>query len=201
MPAGFLDWFQVTVLGCWIAVGSARMILQYNRGGRVIVIDRQRSPAEQLSDLLALLCMGTWWYEVAAQVWPLTHIVPAALRLVIVDAVLLRVSGVLLWLLAFGVYAVAMKQMAASWRIGIDRAAPGELVSTGVFGRTRNPIYLSFDLALLATFLTSGRLDYLLLGSVLAFLLHGQIRREERFLGSVYGEAYRRYCDRVRRYG
>ena len=88
-----------------------------------------------------------------------------------------------------------------SWRLGIDRDAPGVLVTDGIFAWTRNPIYVGLDLLALGTSLVQGRLIVLALALVIAVMLHDQILREESFLARTYGDAYREYCARVRRYG
>jgi hypothetical protein len=157
MHSGFADWFQLAVLACWLGLGVWRVLVQYDRGGRVIVVDSQRTAADKAKDLLAGLCLIAWWYEVVAQAGLLRlHVIPAPLRVAILDGALLKAVGMLLWLLGLGAYALAMREMGASWRIGIDRFAPGTMVTTGIFARSRNPIYLSFDLGALASFLVTG---------------------------------------------
>lgn len=90
--------------------------------------------------------------------------------------------------------------MGDSWRIGIDRGAPGALVTDGIFAWSRNPIYLGFELGVIGTFLIQGRLIFLVITLVLMGVLSALIRREERFLTRSYGDAYREYQSRVGRY-
>ncbi len=80
------------------------------------------------------------------------------------------------------------------------RRTPGPLVTGGVFAWTRNPIYVSFELFVLGTFLVLGRLSFLAIAAVMGVLLDDQIRREERFLAEAHGAPYREYCARVGRY-
>ena len=75
------------------------------------------------------------------------------------------------------------------------------LVTTGVYGRTRNPMYVGLTLVLLgwAAFLLSA---WALLGPV-AFVLYitrFQIAPEERILSAKFGEEYAAYRSRVRRW-
>ena len=95
---------------------------------------------------------------------------------------------------------VCWRKMGRSWRIGIDRNTPGALVTSGIFAWTRNPIYVALDLIFFGTFLVQGRAVFLGLALALAGLLHYQIRREEKYLAGLYGDAYRAYCERVGRY-
>ena len=90
--------------------------------------------------------------------------------------------------------------MGTSWRIGIDPDSDQRLVTSGVFGVSRNPIYLALDLIAAAVFLMSGSLFFLVSGIVVIAGIHVQILREERFLASAFGEEYERYRARVARY-
>ncbi|MDF1503584.1 methyltransferase [Roseisolibacter sp. H3M3-2] len=75
------------------------------------------------------------------------------------------------------------------------------IVDTGVYARTRNPMYLAFALVYLALALAldSGTA---LLGVVplLALVQWGVVRREERYLDARFGDEYRAYRARVRRW-
>jgi hypothetical protein len=81
-----------------------------------------------------------------------------------------------------------------------ERGSAAALVTTGIFARSRNPIYLSFDLLFFGSFLIHGRVVLLIVTIALVTFLHIQILREERFLGTVYGDHFADYRRRVRRY-
>ena len=76
------------------------------------------------------------------------------------------------------------------------------LVSDGVFGRLRNPIYDGgmLFLAGLSILLAS---DWMLVMTVVfTLVIHfGVVKREERYLAAKFGEPYRRYMEQVPRYG
>lgn len=76
------------------------------------------------------------------------------------------------------------------------------LVTGGIFGHIRNPMYagLTLMLAGLAMLLAS---DWLLVMTIVfAAVIHfGVVKREERYLEAKFGEAYRQYKARVPRYG
>ena len=75
------------------------------------------------------------------------------------------------------------------------------LITDGVFAHSRNPIYTAFVLIQAGIGLAAGGPFTLLALLPLALLLHfGVVRREERYLERVFGEPYRAYCRRVRRY-
>ena len=75
------------------------------------------------------------------------------------------------------------------------------LVCHGVFARSRNPIYLADLLLLCGWLLWLGQPLGLLLPPLFVLWLSGlQIRHEERALQALFGDDYRNYCARVRRW-
>ena len=99
-------------------------------------------------------------------------------------------------LLLFG----AIVSFGRSFRVGIDTDRPDQLVTTGVFAYTRNPIYVVFGAILTGQFLIFPNwilLIYLVLGVA---VFHRQVLREEAYLRQHYGPAYAEYTRRVRRY-
>jgi len=108
--------------------------------------------------------------------------------------------GVLFCLAGIFVFAWSLVSFGTSFRVGIDQDRPDRLVTSGVFAYSRNPIYLAFGLVLIGQFLIFPNwilLIYLLAG---VWLFHRQVLREEDYLKQHYGEEYRAYCQRVRRY-
>lgn len=75
------------------------------------------------------------------------------------------------------------------------------LVHHGVFGRTRNPMYVGLFLVLLgwAVWLQSLSNVIVLIAFVLS-LTELQIKPEEAALKKVFGQGYVEYCKRVRRW-
>ena len=76
------------------------------------------------------------------------------------------------------------------------------LVTDGIFGWLRNPMYVGLTLILagLAVLLAS---DWMLVMAVvfIAVIHFGVVKREERYLEAKFGDAYRAYKARVPRYG
>lgn len=78
---------------------------------------------------------------------------------------------------------------------------PLQLVVGGPFRLSRNPIYLGDTLVFCGIGLSLGSLwPWLLLPALVACMNAGVIRREEAFLAALFGDGYREYCRRVRRW-
>jgi protein-S-isoprenylcysteine O-methyltransferase Ste14 len=112
----------------------------------------------------------------------------------------LQVAGVILLLVSLAWTVVAQAQMGESWRIGIDDERRTPLVRKGVFGLSRNPIFLGMISTLLGLFLVIPNVVTLLVLGLGVVLIQIQVRLEEEFLSKAHGEAYAVYCGDVRRW-
>jgi protein-S-isoprenylcysteine O-methyltransferase Ste14 len=75
------------------------------------------------------------------------------------------------------------------------------LVVDGIYGRTRNPLYLGTTLIYLGLSVAAGSLWAIGLLVPLLWLINvGVVKREERYLERKFGDAYRDYKARVRRW-
>jgi len=75
------------------------------------------------------------------------------------------------------------------------------LVTSGIYRRTRNPMYLGF-LLMLTGWATAraNMLAFLALPAFVLYMNQFQIKPEERVLMAIFGEQFRAYCRRVRRW-
>ncbi len=75
------------------------------------------------------------------------------------------------------------------------------LVTGGLYRYTRNPMYLGLTLILFGVWLLLGTASALLPIAVFIWIIQeGFIRGEERLLDAIFGEEYRGYKSRVRRW-
>ena len=114
--------------------------------------------------------------------------------------VFLRYLGVVIAFAGVACFAVSVYTMRDSWRAGIPENDKTEIVTKGIYGISRNPAFLGFDLTytgLLLMFLN----PFLLVFSVFAMaMLHMQILQEEKFMEKTFGKAYHDYRNHVYRY-
>lgn len=94
---------------------------------------------------------------------------------------------------------VAQRNMKDSWRIGIDNEKKSELITTGLFSVSRNPIFFGMILSLVGLFLCLPTLFSSLFLVVGYLLIQIQIRLEEEFLIKEHGDLYLNYSSKVRR--
>ena len=75
------------------------------------------------------------------------------------------------------------------------------LVVDGIYGRTRNPLYLGSTFVYLGLSVAAGSLWAIVLVAPLLWVMNvGVITREERYLERKFGDAYRAYKAQVRRW-
>lgn len=112
---------------------------------------------------------------------------------------LLRYVGYALLLASLVWVVTAQVQMADSWRIGID-SSKTQLVSTGLFGVSRNPIFLGMMGTLLGLLLVLPNALTLTIFALGFALMQIQVRLEEEFLRRSQEGEYEEYANRVRRW-
>lgn len=108
-------------------------------------------------------------------------------------------SGLVILVVALIWTITAQIQMKDSWRIGIDYDKKSELVTSGLFSISRNPIFVGMILSLLGLFLCLPTLFSSLFLALGYILIQIQIRLEEEFLLKEHGELYKNYLTKVRR--
>ena len=201
MMHGFQNWIQISIL-CGLAVlGFGRAIILKAQKTRVFVLDAQMTKTQFFNGVFFSICFLAWIFESFSYGLSLNYHIPlAVLDKLIIRHSVLKLSGMIVLIFGLAIYAMALYSFRDSWRIGIDRDKPGELITTGVFRYSRNPIYVSLDLLILGTFLLQGRLVFLILFVCLAVSLHIQILQEEDFLIQTYGDAFLSYCSKTGRY-
>ncbi len=95
---------------------------------------------------------------------------------------------------------IAQIQMANSWRIGIDYENKTELITTGLFRYSRNPIFLGIIIADLGVLFIMPNAFTLLVVSLSVYSVQIQVRLEEIFLKENHGQYYLEYLENVSRW-
>ncbi|HAD06925.1 MAG TPA: isoprenylcysteine carboxylmethyltransferase family protein [Anaerolineaceae bacterium] len=109
-------------------------------------------------------------------------------------------AGVLFCLAGLSLLFWTLVSFGRSFRVGIDQEHPDQLITTGSFAFSRNPIYVAFAIILVGQFLVLPNWILLIFLTAAIWLFHRQVLREEAYLKQHYGHEYAAYCRRVRRY-
>lgn len=109
--------------------------------------------------------------------------------------------GVVVAILGIAATAAAQFSMGASWRIGVDADERTDLVTDGVFGLVRNPIYTAMIVATLGLMLVVPNVVAVAALLLLILSLEVQVRVvEEPYLARLHGAAWDAYVARVGRF-
>ena len=104
--------------------------------------------------------------------------------------------------IAIGLFAFALTLLhfGNSLRFGLNKEIKGKLVTTGIFSLSRNPFFLSLEFFFFGITLILPSLFFI--GFTLsAFIgIHFFILKEERFMTENYGDEYKEYQQKTRRY-
>ena len=116
------------------------------------------------------------------------------------DSESLKLVGIVLCVASWLWTVIAQYQMGNSWRIGIDETNKSAFVTKGLFGLSRNPIFFGMLLTLMGFLLILPNALSLLTLACGYLLMQVQIRLEEEFLAKQYGNEYKTYQQKVRRW-
>jgi protein-S-isoprenylcysteine O-methyltransferase Ste14 len=166
-----------------------RSWLQWRRTGRTgFLVPRRGAPASEL--LAAGLFTVALGLLVAAPIADLGGLD----RIDLLDNGPVAIAGTLLALLGIVLTVVAQLTMGESWRIGVDVQERTSLVTAGVFGLVRNPIFSAMCVASTGLLLLVPNIVSAAAMLLLVVGLELQVRLvEEPYLRSVHGSAYQRY--------
>lgn len=174
------------------------LVLWKKTGKNPFMFSKSDGAHDYAGKVYKLMVVGTWisiamfsffdsYYKYLLPIWYL-------------DMEWLRISGVGFVLLAFVWIIVAQFQMKNSWRIGIDYNDKTELIDSGLFQISRNPIFLGVIVSYIGTFLIIPNLLSFCIMVLTIVILQVQVRLEEEFLIKIHGDEYNEYKNKVRRW-
>ena len=164
-----------------------------------VVLPRSDDAYGYVATAFKLAMFALLVYLTMLNLWP-TALMENSGRLLFLEADWIRNAG---WVLLLGAFLVTLKaqaDMGFSWRIGIDTQRRTELITTGVFSRSRNPIFLSMRLGMLGLMLVAPNAVTLSLLLNAEVLMQVQVRLEEEHLQRLHELGYTEYRQRVRRW-
>ena len=191
-----IDIVVIILLCSFWALFLGRTLMLYLRGIKVFTLAKGKPLPERIPELILAPALVLWSLQAAA----------TALGVGLIPGAMFWRSAVISWigivLCAGGLilFASALVSFGSSWRVGIDKENGGRLVTSGVFGKTRNPIFLFMDLFFFGIFLVYPNWFFLAFSVCTAFFIHRQILNEEKYLRVKFGREYEEYLNNVGRY-
>ncbi len=192
---------QLATISLLAVMGIGRLIVLKSKKIQVFVLDSQMTKTQFVNGIFFIICFFIWIFESISYSLSLNYHIPLSiLNALTIQHTGFKIVGIIVLVFGLTIYAIALYSFHNSWRIGIDREKPGQLITNGIFKYSRNAIYVSLDLLLAGTFLMQGRFVFLVLFVTIAISLHIQILQEESFLMQTYGNSYLQYRSKVSRY-
>lgn len=199
----FFDYFQITVLVLFYIVFVGKNIQLRLKGIKPFVLGIGKKGLQALLEISFFFVLAIWTVEIIRCSLNLDfHIFPLVLYTytALFQIIPLKIVGVIFIVLGFFIFIWAFISFGSSWRVGIDKQNPGQLVTSEIFAITRNPIFVFLDLYFVGTWLIYPNMFFLISLVLVTIGIHYQILQEEKFLITQYGDEYRNYMKKVRRY-
>jgi protein-S-isoprenylcysteine O-methyltransferase Ste14 len=117
------------------------------------------------------------------------------------DVPVVAVTGLVVAVAGFAGVLGAQSAMGRSWRVGVDPQERTELVTGGIFGVVRNPVFSAMIVAGAGLTAMTPTWAQLLALAMLVAGIQLQVRAvEEPYLATAHGTAYSAYAGRVGRF-
>lgn len=192
-PRSPADYFQLAAVGTLSLLIFGNLLLRRSRGAAIVYHGDAFSTLVMIG--LAIFAFQSMQAAFHLQAWLLPWFSTRWFGLSSLEWI-----GAAMMTASILLFAASYLQLGASWRIGIDEHASGALVTSGLYRRSRNPIYLAGDLFMVGSFLLNPTLSGLIYLMLTPALLHRQIIREENFLKKTFGPSYAQYAAATPRY-
>jgi protein-S-isoprenylcysteine O-methyltransferase Ste14 len=133
------------------------------------------------------------WIGMVCEIWKI-HITGS-----LFDNRILKVCGIASWIAGFCFLYIGKFSLGQNFRIGVANEKT-EFIANGIYRLSRNPMYLGLYLTFTGCMLYSLNILYILLSISIILIHHIITLAKEKQLINIYGEAYKEYCKKVRRY-
>ncbi|WP_163322690.1 methyltransferase family protein [Draconibacterium mangrovi] len=125
---------------------------------------------------------------------------PEALQPLLTGKIILVISGIVLILLGNLLMLLTLRALKQSLRFGLNKGNLGKLVTSGIYGWSRNPFFLAINCLFIGISLVFPTPFFIAISLLTLLSIHLFILKEERFMHENYGEEYNNYAKTVRRY-
>jgi len=112
---------------------------------------------------------------------------------------ILRIIALVFWFFGFVPLYLGRFKLGSSFRLG-NPQEDTSLIVDGLYRLSRNPMYVGVYATIVASALYTLNPLVMVLGAFVVAIHHTIVLAEEEYMHRVFGQEYRDYCRRVRRY-
>ncbi|WP_346855942.1 isoprenylcysteine carboxylmethyltransferase family protein [uncultured Draconibacterium sp.] len=127
-------------------------------------------------------------------------LLPAKLNIYFHHSLFYTITGAVIEVLAVVVMYLTLKEFKHSLRFGLQANNLGKLVTSGIFSKSRNPFFVSVLLQFVGISLVFPTPFFAAITLLSIVSIHFFICKEEKFMRENYGDDYKKYTQKVRRY-
>ncbi len=197
----FINYFELLCLFLLYLFLIGRTLQLMTKGIKPFVIGKGKKGFNAVLEILFIAGLLIWSFVVISYSIQLKwHLFPDIFYTQLFNISQLKAAGVIITSAGFILFILSLISFGNSWRVGIDKQNQGKLVTTGIFSKTRNPIFVFIDLYFIGTWLIYSNLFFLIFAIIVILGTHYQIMEEEKFLKIQCGREYLEYMKKVRRY-
>ena len=194
-----IDVLVIISLAVFYVLLVGRTVLLYKKGIKVWVIGTSaKKPHEIILENILVPVLLVWSIFVIAAAVRVS--LPPVISKTVINPGWTKYVGITLCWIGLIIFLLALISFGKAWRIGIDENNSNELITSGIFGYSRNPVFLFMDLYFAGIMLIYPNAVFITVAICAASGIHLQILREEKFLLQKFGDKYAEYQKRTRRY-
>jgi protein-S-isoprenylcysteine O-methyltransferase Ste14 len=197
---GIIDIFVIISLSIFYILFLGRTVLLYKKGIKVWVIGTSTKKISEIileKILLPMILLISFIFIIITAL----HInLPIVISNYLIKTIWMKYIGIIFCYIGLIIFLLALVSFGKSWRIGIDENNSNDLITTGIFKYSRNPIFLFMDIYFIGIMLIYPNIVFIIMAIGTVIGIHFQILREEKFLLNKFGEKYIEYKNKTRRY-
>jgi protein-S-isoprenylcysteine O-methyltransferase Ste14 len=111
---------------------------------------------------------------------------------------IIQIISVIFVIIGFLIAIISRKTLASNWSSNIDLKKDHELITNGIYGYVRHPIYSGFLSMALGTLIYTGTISSSIFFIVMLIFIIFKIKEEEELLTKNFGKDYEDYKKRVK---
>ena len=190
-----IDIFVIISLAIFYILFFGKTILLYRNGIKVWIIGtKTKKPSEILLSSLLLL---SFIFIIITSL----HIqLPIIISKFLINIIWIKYIGIIFCIISLVIFLLALISFGKAWRIGIDETNSNELITSGIFKYSRNPVFLFMDLYSIGIMLIYPNIIFIIIMICTILCIHIQILQEEKFLINKFSDKYIEYMKKTRRY-